>query len=129
MYPVSPDEIKTFFTSKLDNTHSLLKKHDFSEQLHNGRKMLKHLLYNEDVVQDGIARDLNINFKYVDDLQKVLGRWHDNKLTLDFFLHKKLDKDINPIKQRNAELEKAITQKATDFEQKVSGDNHSHLEV
>jgi CHAD domain-containing protein len=129
LQPVSPDEIKIFFTSQLDNTYRLLKKHDFSEQLHNGRKMLKHLMYNEDAVHDGVEKELHINFTYIDKLQDVLGQWHDHKLMLDFFSDKKLgNKDIDSMKAKNGELEKSIAEIAKGFKQKISANGHSHTE-
>ena len=129
LHPVPADEIKTFFKTQLDNTQRLLGKHDFSERLHNGRKMLKHLMYNEHLVHDGFGKDLNINFNYVDELQDTLGQWHDNKLMLEYFSGKEPNnKDLDSIKAKNGRLEKAITEKAKGFKQKVSDEDHSHKE-
>jgi len=106
-----------------------LGKHDFSEQLHDGRKMLKHLMYNEPMVHDELGKDMNINFTYIDELQDTLGQWHDNKLTLVFFSGKKTgNKELDSMKARNGELEKAITEKAKGFKQKISAEDHSHPE-
>ncbi len=121
LHPVADKDIKTFFSSQLDLTHQLLGKHNFSEQLHEGRKMLKHLMYNEHVVQDGRANDLHIDFDYVDKLQDVLGQWHDNKLALAFFTGKKMDtKEIDSMKAKNEQLEQAITDKANDFNKRIN---------
>jgi len=129
LHPVTDNEIRTFFTTQLHNTYNLLSRHDFSEQLHEGRKMLKHLMYNESLAHDGIGKDLNINFAYIDELQEVLGKWHDNKLTLTFFSKKKLsNKDIDSMKTKNSELQKAITEKAQGFKQKIIAEEHSNSE-
>ena len=129
LHSVTDNEIRTFFTTQLHNTHNLLSRHDFNEQLHEGRRMLKHLMYNESVAHDEIGKDLNINFAYINELQEVLGKWHDNKLTLTFFSKKKLsNKDTDSMKAKNSELQKAITEKAQGFKQKIKAERHPNSE-
>lgn len=123
--PVSANDIKAFYRTQLSHTHQLLEPTNFSEQLHDGRKMLKHLMYNQQAVKDDVAKDLNIDFNYIDELQDLLGQWHDNKLALAFFQKKLGAKDLQPLKEKNKELEKSIAQKASGFEKKISTHNHS----
>ena len=121
LHSMKQDEIKTFFKGGIHNTEHLLSKHNFSEQLHNGRKMLKHLMYNEHVLQNGLAHELKINFKYVDELQEMLGQWHDNKLALEFFVTRNLsDNDIASMRHKNEELQKTINNKTENFLQKIA---------
>jgi CHAD domain-containing protein len=120
LHAVSADNIKAFYQSQLDSTRSLLQQHGFTEQLHDGRKMLKHLMYNQHTVQNGIAEDLHLNFSYIDDLQNVLGQWHDNKLALEFFRQRINAAALNALKAKNQEWEEIISEKARDFEAKVN---------
>ena len=124
LHPVSADEIKTFFSSQLDHTYRLLSARNFSRQLDERRKMLKHLMYNEHIVYNGLGKDLNIDFDYIDELQEVLGQWHNNKLMMAFFSNKKFNnKDIDSMKTKNEKLEKVITDKASSFKKKINADN------
>ena len=119
LHAITSDEIKSFYTAQLYNTQQLLNRHRFDEQLHNGRKMLKHLLYNKPVLQNGLAKKINIDFDFIDQLQQALGDWHDNKLALAFFSDKIAAGDLEPMNRKNRALQKAITVKAKAFTEKA----------
>jgi CHAD domain-containing protein len=129
LHSLSGNDIATFYKTAFSDTQHLLRPLNFSEQLHDGRKMLKHLMYNQHAVKDTVAEDLNINFKYIDELQDLLGQWHDNKLALAFFQKNMADKDLQPLVEKNQKLEKSIRQKARSFRSKVTITNHSKSKV
>ena len=115
--PVTQMEIEQFFIIQVQNTEALLSNHNFSEQLHSGRKMLKHLLYNRNLIPPVVAKNMNISFDDIDKMQQAIGDWHDNKLALDFFNGKLPDEQLEAVRQKQAELEKNITAKADGFAQ------------
>jgi CHAD domain-containing protein len=119
LHPVSPHQIQVFYKEQLANTQQLLAQNDFSEELHNGRKMLKHLMYNQHAVQGGVAKELSINFHYIDELQDVLGQWHDNKLALSFFQNKLAAKELKTMEGKKAQLQAQIREQTKDFEKKI----------
>lgn len=117
--PISGEAIKHFYTKELNRTQQLLAQNDFSEKLHDGRKMLKHLMYNEQAVKKSVAKELAINFDYIDELQHLLGQWHDNKLALAFFDDKLDEKELLSMKIKGEELQVSITERANNFEEKI----------
>lgn len=125
LHPLSANDIKAFYKTKLDTTHQLLTPRNFGEELHEGRKILKHLMYNQQAVKDDLAKELNINFEYIDELQDLLGEWHDNILALTFFQKKLSAKDLQLMKKKNRQLEKSITRQVSGFEKKITADSHS----
>jgi CHAD domain-containing protein len=125
LHPVTNKEIKTFYQSSIAATQQILARDRFTEQLHEGRKILKHLMYNQHAISDDLTSELNLNFTYIDKLQDLLGQWHDTKLALSFF-GKKLDaKALQSMKEKRAQLQKQITNQATDFDKKILANPHS----
>ncbi|HTF28034.1 MAG TPA: CHAD domain-containing protein, partial [Flavitalea sp.] len=109
---ISKNEIEQFFTTQISNVEQLLNSHNFGEQLHNGRKILKHVLYNRQIIPHVVAKDMNINYDEIDEIQQIIGDWHDNKVALDFFGNKLPGKNLETMKQKQEELKKTITEKA-----------------
>ncbi len=120
LHPVSKADMKTFFQNQIDITNRLLSTHHFTEELHNGRKALKHLLYNEQAVQQAWKKEQGLDFSYIDELQEALGNWHDNKLTLDYFNGKLDAKDIDGLTTKKKALQETVAQKANGFLQRIS---------
>ena len=119
LYTLSRQKIKNFFTEQLCHTQEVLSRHSFTEQLHNGRKMLKHLLYNKSIIPGGLAESMNFNFDYIDEMQQVLGNWHDNKLAMAFFGQKLTAEELGYMKSKQEELENTVAEKASGFSQKA----------
>jgi CHAD domain-containing protein len=117
MKAVPKNEMEQFFTIQISHTKQLLNSHNFSEQLHNGRKMLKHLLYNRNIIPNAIAKEMNLDFKKIDAMQQSIGDWHDNKLALDFFSKQQPAIDLEALKQKQEGLKKNISAKAAGFAQ------------
>lgn len=115
VHTITGDKMKAFFQNQIDTAYQLLSTYKFTEQLHDGRKALKHLLYNKQAAQKVSGKEPGINFMYVDELQKVLGQWHDNKLSLDVFRQNLNVKQIQSLETNNKQLQNVVTQKATDF--------------
>ena len=109
---ISKNEIEQFFATQIRDVEQLLNSHNFSEQLHNGRKILKHLLYNRQIIPHVVAKNMSINYDEIDAIQQVIGDWHDNKVALDFFSNKLPAKTLETIRQKQEELKKTITEKA-----------------
>ena len=113
MHPITNKAIRQFFTKQIQRTRQLLKTHDFTEQLHNGRKMLKHLLYNRRLIPN--VADIDIDFNKVDAMQQVIGEWHDNKLALEYFRLKLPEKKLIPIQQKQEALQKNVLAESNSF--------------
>jgi len=51
--------------------------------LHDSRKIIKKLLYNLKILPPSLTKKININRDYLDDLQELIGKWHDTFVTLE----------------------------------------------
>lgn len=47
------------------------------ECLHDNRKIIKRLLFALKILPDSLTDQININQQYLDDLQDLIGKWHD----------------------------------------------------
>ena len=119
LHGLSQDEMKIFFTRQISAAKKILNRHSFTEQLHTGRKMLKHLMYNKHIIPADLSESMNIDLDYVDDMQQTLGEWHDNKLALAFFSPKLSIENLQCLKKKKEELERTIITKANRFSQKA----------
>ncbi len=119
LHGLTQDELKSFFTRQISAAQKLLNRHSFTEQLHNGRKMLKHLMYNKHIIPGDLSKNMDINLDYIDDMQQTLGEWHDNKLALAFFSPKLSAEELQSLNKKKEELEKVIISKANGFSQKA----------
>jgi CHAD domain-containing protein len=115
VHPISKKETAQFFTKQISHIQQLLNSNNFTERLHNGRKMLKHLLYNRHIMPRSSEKDTHLNFDDLDTMQQAIGDWHDNKLALDFFSKKLPAKSLATMKQKQQELQKNITAKNIGF--------------
>jgi CHAD domain-containing protein len=54
-----------------------------ADQLHECRKEIKNLLYALALMPSSLQSRLNINEKYLDELQNLIGQWHDDCILLE----------------------------------------------
>jgi CHAD domain-containing protein len=52
-------------------------------RLHDNRKIIKKLLYNLNLLPASTAKKINVNKKYLDNFQDLIGKWHDTVITLE----------------------------------------------
>lgn len=113
--------ILNFYQEKLAAVESFFDQPTMDNELHNTRKKIKLLLYNRNLAVHAISRKLIINFDYLDNLQNVIGDWHDHNLTLQVFsnLKKPEVKAMDNLQKSNANLERIIMEQGADFRSKV----------
>ncbi len=113
--------IRTFYKNRLAKIKSFFENPTFDDQLHNARKNIKLLLYNKQLAAKAIENKVQINQVYLDQLQDLIGEWHDHNLTIAMLAnHTKTNNPAtNQIKKSNATLEKKILALSNNFEEKV----------
>jgi CHAD domain-containing protein len=91
------------------------------EQLHEARKKIKNLVYIIDLLPQKLQARINIKIKYLDQLQELIGQWHDLTLTLHLLQSTKLDKDpaFTAMKAKEAALLEQIKKEVEYFPGKV----------
>lgn len=108
VHSIKDKAITHFFIQLTEHTREVLETHNFSRQLHNGRKMLKHLLYNRYFIPTAATKEITIDFNKADAMQEAIGEWHDNKLALEYFRLKLPAKKLIPIQQKQEALQKNV---------------------
>jgi CHAD domain-containing protein len=81
--PVSNLHINLYYQTLLEQIAALLTKQRFGDELHECRKQLKTLIYNYKLIRPVL--DMGFNEAYLEQVQAVIGDWHDNQLTIELF--------------------------------------------
>lgn len=118
-----PDKtIRNFYQEKLAAIDAFFMMPVFNDELHNARKNIKLLLYNEKIASKSIQNKMDFDADYLDDLQNAIGEWHDHNLAIETLAGTGKDElaAINDLKNSNAELEKAILEKSSNFMTKIN---------
>ena len=61
--------------------------------LHDSRKLIKNLLYALKALPSSLVQKLNLNENYLDNLQDLIGQWHDAEITLAMLMKTGNDMD------------------------------------
>lgn len=96
------------------------------EKLHKSRKKIKNLLYLYPMMPKSLIQKLSLNEVYLDQLQEILGAWHDVKATLEWLgkegltkgrglvkLHQEEERRIHSIRENTRGFAQKIVLKAT----------------
>lgn len=91
------------------------------EKLHKSRIKLKNLLYLYQMLPQSLTRKLSLKEDYLDQLQEILGAWHDVKSTLEWLKKVGLTQGRGLVKlqQEEERLIHSIRDHTRDFAQKV----------
>lgn len=55
----------------------------FNDELHEARKNIKLLIYNQKIAARAIQNKMQLDYGYLDDLQNCIGEWHDHNLAAE----------------------------------------------
>ncbi|PTR01609.1 CHAD domain-containing protein [Mucilaginibacter yixingensis] len=114
--PIGKVHVSLFYANKLKKIDKSLGRICFDNRLHNCRKQLKVLLYNQRLV--GPSLNIGFNKEYVDRLQITIGDWHDNQVAKQLF---KNDRSaLNTINRKDAHLKSRVKQTAKDMYNKAT---------
>lgn len=91
------------------------------EKLHKSRIKIKNLLYLYPMLPQSLIRKLSLKEAYLDQLQEILGAWHDVNSSLEWLKMQGLAKGAGLIKlqQEEERLLHSIRENTRDFAQKV----------
>jgi CHAD domain-containing protein len=119
---IDPAHITDFYRSELDAIALTLAKRKFNEEMHECRKQVKNLLYNQKLSEKIGDGGFIVNIRYLDKVQETLGRWHDSVLARDLFLTQ-MPGEQQAIDKLNRQInihEKAIERISGNFWNKVT---------
>jgi hypothetical protein len=114
--------LRKFYQQQLSAIARELEATAFNEDLHESRKKIKLLVYNQAIAENAMKDKLVFNGQYMDDLQAAIGDWHDNVLAIDIFSAGNLNDEpvAKRIKRKNLILEKKIKEMSEDFLKKAT---------
>lgn len=114
--------IRKFYQEKVEAIDRFFSGLVFNEELHNARKNIKLLLYNQKIAAEAIRHKINLNEDYLDDLQNAIGEWHDHNLAIETLAGTGKDEfeAITDLKNSNAALKKSISEKSSSFMAKIN---------
>lgn len=106
-----------FYESELNGVVLALAKREFCEEMHDCRKRIKNLLYNEKLALKKLDGKLELNPQYLNQVQEKLGEWHDRVLARDVFLNQVKDEKpaIEKLNLQISKLEKSIIMISSNF--------------
>ncbi|HTI90558.1 MAG TPA: CHAD domain-containing protein [Puia sp.] len=84
------------------------------DQLHEARKKIKELLYVQKVLPPRLVESLNLDKGYLDELQEVIGNWHDMALVVAAYAGRE-GVDSQAMVDECAKREKRVREMAGDF--------------
>ena len=119
---IDATHITSFYRSELDSIALTLAKREFNEDMHECRKQIKNLLYNQKLATKIKNGNFRINIPYLDQVQEALGQWHDGILARDMF-STQMPGERQAIEQLNRQIrdrEKVIKTISTNFRKKVT---------
>lgn len=76
--PVAKKNVRWFYQTELKEIGRAFALSPSARQLHECRKRIKVLLYNEQLVHDVLTK--GVNTIYLDEVQEAIGNWHDRLL-------------------------------------------------
>jgi len=80
---IHSEDLVIFYQRQLYQIAHILSRRKFDEELHTCRKKIKHLLYNYKAIGKKSAKEITLNMSYFDQLQKLIGNWHDKRSLVD----------------------------------------------
>jgi CHAD domain-containing protein len=107
---VNNDCIIQFYKTQMVQIANSFDHLQFDDNLHNCRKQIKILVYNNKIAHKALDGKLLVNNDYLDKLQDNIGNWHDTMLALELFSSPELNDKvvITKIKRQNTRLKRTI---------------------
>ncbi|RYY05749.1 MAG: CHAD domain-containing protein, partial [Sphingobacteriaceae bacterium] len=113
--------IRKFYKDKVLTINQFFADPAFNEDLHTARKNIKLLIYNHTNAAAALQNKLQLNLKYLDELQDNIGEWHDHILTMKLLAAtgNATDAAIANLKSTNENSENIILDLSSNFKDKV----------
>jgi CHAD domain-containing protein len=119
---VGDDAITDFYKNQLEDISIKLQASNFDDEMHDNRKLIKILVYNQRLAGSALDGSLHLNAEYLDKLQKAIGDWHDNIVAAKLFSTPELNDlpVVKKINKKNAGVRLNITKLADNFFKKAT---------
>ncbi len=94
---------------------------DLEKNLHEGRKIIKNLLYMYNLLPSVTLKKLHLNIPYLKKLEDQIGKWHDNILAYELLLEGNMDNaTTKKIETNTKRMFKLIQSSVEEFPEKAT---------
>ncbi len=83
LHPLQTSEVLLYHDLKSDYLKQVFNRPLNRDYLHEGRKQIKHLLYIQEMIPASLKKQLPFSMKNLEQLQDMIGKWHDTVMFLD----------------------------------------------
>ncbi len=113
--PLGNMPVNLFYRQYLEQISDSLADVKFTDELHQCRKLIKNLMYNNKLVHPLL--NTGFNEDYADQVQKAIGEWHDNVMATALFLNSEIKDEpaISGLKKEHTKLKNNIINLVKDF--------------
>lgn len=113
---INNEAVVIFYQRQLYQIAQILSRKKFDEDLHTCRKKIKYLLYNYKPIGKKNAKGIALNVPYFDQLQKLIGNWHDKSSLIELASAKLSNHvDISTLKTEIEKQKQGITTHCNGF--------------
>jgi len=118
---ISNKKILKFYTAKIESLFLFFSQNFDEKNLHAKRKIIKMLMYAENLVPGKLKEEMALNTSYLDALQDTAGKWHDAIIIIDLLNNIQTSKEkTDRLSQEKEGLLQAVKLLATHFEKNLS---------
>lgn len=89
---ISTEQVLLYHHLKSEYLKKIFKTPLDPDTLHEGRKQIKHILYVQELIKPATRKKVPFNVDNLNELQDLIGKWHDTAAFLDFLLEIRLEK-------------------------------------
>ena len=111
-----------FYNSQLNELDLQLQSLNFTEDMHQNRKLIKLLVYNYKLAEPVLNQQMMLNAEYLEKLQAAIGDWHDNLVAAQLFSSESVNDPhiVKVINRKNSTVKKNIRNLASEFIKKAT---------
>jgi CHAD domain-containing protein len=81
---ITNDQVLQYHDLKSEYLKKIFKTPLDPDTIHEGRKQIKHILYVKELIKPATRKKMPFNFENLDELQDLIGKWHDTSAFIDF---------------------------------------------
>jgi CHAD domain-containing protein len=120
-HDISEKKILKFYEKKIDSLSVFFNQNFDEKKLHSRRKIIKMLLYADNLLSPKLKRELALNTSYFDVLQDTAGKWHDVVVINDMLNSAQINNNkLDRLMKDKDGLLQAVKSLATHFDKNLS---------
>jgi CHAD domain-containing protein len=114
-------DVIAYLERLLEKTSKCLRHNEKKENIHKARSLMKLVIYTNTIVNKRIRELMDLDITYINELQEVIGHWHDADLALEeLSAHPSLSKKvIEMLEEETERLSRHVTKLSRHFDERL----------